>query len=199
MNMRDELIYNTKFLVYDMEMTGLDPDEDEIIEIASLPVDGTKIVDELGFFTQVNTFAQMKPHSRKIHGISNDSYEKSQRPMLDSVLPQFLNQAQGKILVGQRPRMDMEFLNTAGKNYAVMIPRLQIIDISALYLNLFPGASKHNLDEIAMSVGLRRRHGNHNAWDDAYLTAQILTKLIFRLRAKNIIKQKDLLRLGRII
>jgi ATP-dependent DNA helicase DinG len=118
---------------------------------------------------------------------------------MESVLPQFIQQTQGRILVGQTPRTDINFLQYAGKLHAVMIPRFRIIDISRLFLRLYPDARKYNLDQIAIKVGLRRREGHHNALEDAFLTAKIFMRLLDKLSEKELNDVRELLRIGRML
>lgn len=186
------------FLVYDIEMTGLDPENDEIVEIATIPMYGPKIKEDMGFFVQINPQSSISTEARSIHGISGDALDFAGRPLLETVLPQFIDQARGKILIGQKPRLDLDFIREAGKKHAVMIPRFRILDISRIFLYLFPHADRYNLDEIAINMGLRRREGHHNAFDDALLTAKIFSKMIARLSKKGILDVESLKRIGRL-
>ncbi len=188
-----------RFLVYDMEMTGLDPENDEIMEIATIPMLGPNIDMDLGFFVQLNPRTSIKPGARNVHGISGDADKFSQRPLMETVLPQFIQQSHGKILIGQNPRMDLEFIQEAGKKHAVLIPRFRVIDISRLFLFLFPDARHYNLDEIAIRMGLRRREGHHNAFDDALLTAKAFSRMIGKLSRKDVRDLNDLSQVGRML
>jgi len=196
--MDNNYIVRTDFLVYDLEMTGLDSEEDEILEIACVPMKGHVINEKMGFFVQLNPDRAIDPESKQVHGLSGHQCNFSDNPMMETVLPQFISHSVGKILVGQSPRLDMDFLQTAARYNAIMLPRFQVIDISKLFFYFFPGSHKWNLDEIAIKFGLRHREGYHNAWDDTILTAKIFSKMVTKLNHRGFSKVSDLLGISRM-
>ena len=194
-----EKIIHTQFLVYDLEMSGLDPESDEILEIASIPMHGSEIVEDEGFFVQLHPIDFIEQESRQVHGISYEGDGLSEKPKIETALPQFFKHAQGRVLVGQRPALDLDFLQYAGKISATIVPRFQIIDISRLFLYFFPNVRRYNLDEIAINFGFRKRTGSHNAWDDAFTTASIFRKMILKLNSTGKTTLGELLHLGRLL
>jgi DNA polymerase III epsilon subunit family exonuclease len=193
-----DAILKSHFLVYDLEMTGLDPEKDEIIEMATVPMTGERIEQRDGFFVQLNPQRSINVDAKKVHGISGDKYDMAQLPQIETVLPQFISQAFGKIIVGQNPALDLEFLQVASKISAIMLPRFRVVDISRLFYYFYPVSERYNLDEIAMRFGLRRREGVHNAWDDALLTAKIFSRMLKKLYSLGIETERELLNLTRI-
>ena len=194
----DKSVMNGRFLVYDLEMTGLNPDRDEIVEMACVPVDGTTINEEMGFFVQVNPNSGFDPSATNVTGLSHNSTSFDENPDIETALPEFLAQAQTRVLVGQNPRLDMEFLRNAGKNSAIMIPSFPVIDISRLFIRLFPGEHRYNLDHIARKLNLGPKRHEHNAWNDTVLTAQAFVRLVAIFRKNGNVTMGDLIKAGRM-
>ncbi len=198
MRLSETPVIKTRFLAYDMEMTGLDPWDDNIVEIACVQIDGLTIREEHGFFVQLNPQTGFDPMASDITGLSHNRNDFYENPQIESVLPEFLGQAQERILVGQNPRLDLEFLRTAGKSAAMMIPNYPIIDISRLFIRAFPGEDRFNLDHIARRLNLRPRRGQHNAWEDTILTAHCFVRLAGIFRKKGMTTAGDLMKAGRM-
>ncbi len=198
MRLSEQSVVKARFLAYDMEMTGLDPWADEIVEIACIPIDGLSIRDDHGFFVQLNPNSGFDPGAKHVTGLSHQQQDFNDNPQIESALPEFLGMAQERILVGQNPKMDMEFLRTAGKSAAIMVPNYPIIDISRLFMRLYPGEQHYNLDHIARVLGFGPRRGKHNAWEDTMLTARCFVRLAAMFRNKGMTSAGEIIKAGRM-
>lgn len=191
----DEHILQARFLVFDMEMTGLSPwDGDKIVEIATVPVDGLSVQRDDAFFVQLDPGRPVGVEAKRITGIRGRLLSNS--PTIEEVLPDFIERLETGIPVGQSPALDMEFLLAAGKEVGVMPPEMDVLDILRIYCYLFPHANRFALDDIAHKLGIRGRSGEHSALEDALLTADIFVRLGRRLIKMGISHTNELVRIG---
>ena len=107
-------IDETVFVVFDMEMSGIDPRKDFIVSIGALKMTGSKIHVGKEFYSLVRPEGQMTKKNVEIHGIMPDEL-KGQR-QIDEVLPEFLDFISDSVLVGHFVHMDLNFINAALKN-----------------------------------------------------------------------------------
>src|SRR3712207_4630189 len=84
--------------VFDLETTGLDPKKGHrIIEIAGVRMEDGKIQEDKTFSSFVNPERDIPFEARQVNKISEDDVKSA--PLIDQVLPKFLEFAQGTILV----------------------------------------------------------------------------------------------------
>jgi len=58
-----------RFLAIDLEMTGLDPDFDEIIELAAIPMIGIEIGDGEAFYAEIRPERNIPAETKAVHGL----------------------------------------------------------------------------------------------------------------------------------
>ena len=187
-------IAQCRFLVFDLEMTGLSPENDSIIEIGSVPLTGLA-VDGDYFFTAVQPYTDVHAESKRIHGLDGDQLW--QAPPAEVALSQFFKLIQGRILIGQKPELDLAFLWMAAKIVGGNIPHDWAIDISRIFRNVYPDQNYFSLDAMARRVGLNKRDEVHNALEDAILTAKILGRIMPRLQKMGVFNTGELISIGR--
>ena len=189
-------IIKARFLAIDMEMTGLDPTKDEIIEVAAIPFNGLKIGDEPAFYSEIQPERNIPSESKAIHGLHGK--ELSNAPHLEEVLPQLLEMFYNRILVAHGPDADLEFIRVKARIAGVAMHERPTIDTSSLAAVVFPNWEKRpSLDELLARFELRRPKGKHNALTDALLTARVFMKMLAGLRASDRVRTvSDLLRIG---
>ncbi len=168
---------NQSLTVFDTETTGLDPRRGHrIIEIAAVRIEGGQIMSEKTFSTYVNPERDIPWESRQVHGI--DETKVAGAPTIMEVLPQFLEFAQGSILVAHNASFDMGFLECEKEfcwGYIELPPCLCTMRLSQ---SLFPEAFRHNLDTLAQRFNFPLPTDRHRALPDVILTAQVLLKML---------------------
>ncbi len=99
---------------------------------------------------------------------------------MEVVMPEFLRYCDGHDLVAQNAEFDMGFVGVACRRLELESPTGQVHDTKMLSKQLFPGARKHNLDDICyrleIDVGQR-----HRSIDDVLLTARAFLAMRKRL------------------
>lgn len=188
-------ILHTRFLVFDLEMTGLSPERDSIIEIGAVPLEGVT-VDGDYFFTPVQPYTNISSESKKIHGLDGDDVWMA--PPAEVALGQFFDLMRGRVLVGQNPRVDLAFLWRAAKTVGGNFFQDWAIDVSRLFTKIFPLNEGLSLEKMARKLGIYARREFHNALGDAILTAKIFGALLPELQRKGIMSIDELISAGKV-
>lgn len=188
-------ITHSRFLVFDLEMTGLSPRKDSIIEIGAVPLLGLSLDGDY-FFTSVQPYTNVRASSKKIHGLDGDDLWDA--PPAEIALPNFFKLMNGRILVGQHPQLDLAFLWTAAKNIGGNIPSDWAIDISKVFAKVYPDQNSFSLDSMAHRVGLSRESEFHNALGDAILVIEIFSRILPDLQRAQVRSLDDLIAIGRV-
>ncbi len=191
------------FLVIDLEMSGMEADWHDIIQIGAVLYDSNW--EEKGQFLDDVYPQNIDAYSagaEKVHGISK--YELEDAPLLSELLPELedwileklghsnLNANQKEsilrnvILCGQSVINDINFLKVAYKREKMKFPfSFTLIDLHTLSYFVFqilhnfgePTPKGRSLGVIASFFGFERENDTHNALEDAILTAKCLKKM----------------------
>ena len=94
------------FVVFDIETTGFSPVNNRIIEIGAVKVCGGKVVDRFSAF--VNPQVPIPFEIEKLTGIRDDMV--TDAPLIEEVLPGFLEFCEGCVLVAHNAGFDMSFM-----------------------------------------------------------------------------------------
>ncbi len=173
------LLAHGKFCAVDLETTGLNPQEDEIIAFAGIPMLGSKIAVHEGYYTLVRP-EKYKLETMKFHGISKDDL--SGAPSFAEAAPGILNALDG-IIVGHSVEYDHEFLREHFKRIGTRL-KIECLDIALIeeWLGKELGwqGPEFSLDAIMSGYGLKESY-RHNAMADAFCVAQIFQMQMRRL------------------
>ena len=166
------------FVVFDIETTGFSPVNNRIIEIGAVKVEHGEITDR--FSTFVNPDVPIPFEIEKLTSI-NDSMVVD-APMIDEVLPRFLQFCEGCVMVAHNASFDMSFImeNCRRLGYPDTFTYVDTVGIARV---LLPGQAKHTLDAVAKTLGVSLEN-HHRAVDDAEATAHIFVKFIPMLRER---------------
>ena len=173
------LLAHARFCAVDLETTGLNPQQDEIIAFAGIPMHGSRIAVHEGYYTLVRP-KKYKLETMKFHGISKDDL--SGAPCFEEVAPGILNALDG-IIVGHSVDYDHEFLREHFKRIGTRLKRecLDIVFIEEwLGQELGRQGADLSLDAIISGYGLKESY-RHNAMADAFCVAQIFQMQMRRL------------------
>lgn len=122
-----------RYVIFDLETSGLNSKTAEIIEFSALKVENDKVIDE--FNTLVKPYYQIDSAATAINGINDDMVKNA--PMLSDILPLFLNFIEDNILVGYNiASFDLPIL------YRVVLENLKI-ETQNKYVDLLYTARKY--------------------------------------------------------
>lgn len=163
--------------VFDVETTGLDPARGHrILEIAGVRVENGIILEDRAFTSFVHPERDIPWEARRVNGIRDEDVAGA--PTIMTVLPQFLEFAQGSILVAHNAPFDRSFLLAEKEFCWGFIDLPEILCSLTLARTLFPGSFRHNLDALSQQFGLPLPDDRHRALPDVIQTAKILLRMI---------------------
>ena len=169
-----------QFVVFDLETTGLSPENCKIIEIGAVKVLDGKIVDR--FSTFVNPKVPIPYRIEELTSI-NDAMV-IDAPVISEILPDFLKFCEGAIMVAHNAEFDMSFIEKNCRDLGLPCD-YTVADTVTLAQFLLPKLNRFKLDTVARAVGVSLEH-HHRAVDDAACTAEIFVKFIEMLRGRGI-------------
>ena len=173
------LLAHGRFCAVDLETTGLNPQQDEIIAFAGIPMLGSRIAVHEGYYTLVRP-KKYKLETMKFHGISKDDLGGA--PSFKEVAPVILNALDG-IIIGHSAEYDHEFLRRHFKRIGTRLKK-ECLDIVFIEEWLGKESGRRGADlslsGITSGYGLKESY-RHNAMADAFCVAQIFQMQMRRL------------------
>jgi len=172
--------YNgNEVVVFDTETTGLDPKVDEVLSIGAVLVRDNVIVTSETFELFLRPSNDISAKSIEIHHIRPCDLEDAVEPLHG--IKMFLEFIGNRPLVGYYLEFDIAMINRYLKPWlGIVLPNTQL-EVSALYfdkkIGLIPqGNIDLRFDTILRELNLPNM-GQHNAVNDAIMTAMIYQKL----------------------
>ncbi|TRD15397.1 3'-5' exonuclease [Palleronia caenipelagi] len=179
------------YVVFDTETTGLDPQRDEIIQLAGARVLGQRLLRGEEFDQLVNPGRPIPPSSTEIHGITPEMVANA--PELGSALAGFAEFTEDSVLVAHHAAFDLAFLTRAKAQGLPAIDRPTLCT-ARLSSKLFPHSDDHTLDTLARRLGVTiPEEVRHTALGDSIATAEVFLKLVPLLEARSIFTLNDAL------
>jgi DNA polymerase-3 subunit epsilon/ATP-dependent DNA helicase DinG len=163
------------YVSLDLETTGLDPDVDEIIEVAAIRFDADGVIDT--YQSMVNPGRRLEYRISLLTGIDASSLDHAPHfGSLAAEIEQFLGLDP---IVGQNPTFDTTFL--ARKGVQVFGPTYDTFDLAAIML---PGLTQKSLGGIADHLGIEFTV-RHRALADAEAAMRVFVALRKQLAASH--------------
>lgn len=168
------------FVVFDIETTGFSPVNNRIIEIGAVKVCSGEVVDR--FSTFINPQVPIPFEIEKLTSIRDDMVMEA--PLIEEVLPKFLEFCEGCVLVAHNANFDMSFIMENSRRLGLPT-EYTYVDTVGIARVLLPNQAKHTLDAVAKTLDISLEN-HHRAVDDAECTAWIFVKFIKMLAEQNI-------------
>ncbi len=160
-----------RFIVADIETTGLNPNSHQIIEIGAIAVDS-----KTGITTSFSTLVRNergRPLDRKIvrlTGITDEMLEKDGQP-LSIAMAEFLEFIADDVLVFYNPAFDRSFLCRAAEQMGRSLPN-EVQCALQLARKTWPELPRHRLSDVVSAQGLQPT-GAHRVLEDCQMTLSI--------------------------
>ena len=168
------------YVVFDLETTGFSPDVNQIIEIGAVKVQNGKITDR--FSTFVNPQVPIPFRIEQLTSINDDMVIDA--PLIQDILPEFMEFSKDCIMVAHNADFDMSFIKKACDKLEIPCEPT-VIDTVALARVLLPNLNRFKLDTVAKALNVSLDN-HHRAVDDAACTADIFVKFISMLKDRGI-------------
>lgn len=188
-----------KYVVFDIETTGLSPERDRIIQIAAIKINGGRVPSRLRrrilgidphrpirrdttiYNALINPRRKISRQIEELTGITNAMVRG--QPPESSILLEFFHFVGDRILVAHNGiRFDLKHLEACAARMDYPIENLLCIDTLWLSRRLFVRARSHTLDAILNRLRLPTHPARHNALIDSLLTARILGRFFREMR-----------------
>ncbi len=168
----------TEYIVVDLEMTGLKPARDKILEIGGVYVRDGQILEE--FETLVNPGIQIPENVTELTGITPEMA--AQGMDTKSAVAAFLEFSRGLPLVGHNIAYDYSFLKHGAVNHNLTLQD-QVVDTLKLARTLLAEPEKKSLEALCVYFEIEREQ-EHRALEDAKAAAELLKLLMERFGAE---------------
>ncbi|MCR4787480.1 MAG: PolC-type DNA polymerase III [Lachnospiraceae bacterium] len=178
--------FTGKFVVFDIETTGISAEKRKIIEIGAVKIENGEITDR--FSTFVNPETPIPYRIIQLTSITDDMVRNA--PLIDEVLPKFVEFCEGSILVAHNAKFDTGFINANCKKLNIDF-KYTSVDTVGMARILFPDSKNHKLDTICKKLNVVLAN-HHRAVDDAEATAHMFLKMANILKEKGIDTLKKL-------
>ena len=163
----------SSFVVFDIETTGLDSFENEIIEIGALKVKYGKVVDSFDHLIKPNH--PISDFITDLTGITNEMVENAES--IEEVLEQFINFIGDNILMGHNVNFDINFVYDHAEKYNNYNLTNDFIDTLRLARKLLPEMPHHRLSDLADYYNIDKT-GHHRALKDVEMTLEVYNHLV---------------------
>jgi len=165
---------HSKYIVFDLETTGLSTNEDAIVEISAIKVIDGSVAEE--FSTLVNPGIHIPYSSSSIHGITDDMVDDA--PSTEEALAGFIDFVGDCDLVGHNIlRFDMKFIQRDVERFFGITLNNGIIDTLYLSRKYLPNLCSHSLGKLADHYDVSYE-GAHRALADCRITLTVYQYLL---------------------
>lgn len=167
-----ECLTSGHFVVFDLETTGTDTENDEITEIGAVRIENGRITET--FQTLVKPKQHISARITELTGIDDELVKDA--PSFAEVLPDFYKFASGAILVGHNAAdFDYKFIKNRSKALDYFFTN-RLIDTYPLARETVLGLTNYKLNTVADRFNITFHH--HRALNDAFATAEVFIELI---------------------
>lgn len=170
---KNEYLKNNTFVVYDLETTGISPEQCKIIDIGAFKIVNGKITEK--FSTFVNPCMPIPEEASKINHITDEMV--ATMPTIDDVLPDFYKFCEGSTILGYNNiAFDDLFIKKESKRLRYNFNH-QKEDAFNLAKDKIKGLRNYKLGTVCAHMGVPLIDA-HRATNDALATAKLFIKLI---------------------
>ncbi len=179
---KERKIEDLCFVVFDTETTGLDLKRDEALSIGAVKIENLRIDLSKNFYALLKPTREYN-ESIKVHGITPEDLRNARERK--EICMEFLEYVKGCILVGYFVQIDIAMLKNLIKEECGFSLKAYALDL----LDLVEHKGKVPTLEELLKIFKLPISTQHNALEDAYMTALLLLRF---LKDGNYKKLKDL-------
>jgi DNA polymerase-3 subunit epsilon len=195
----------TAFVAFDTELTGLDFKNDSIISLGAVKLQGGRVLPAKTYYSLIKPDCELKYQSVIVHEITNSDLQDARD--IQVVMEEFIDFIGDAVLLGHFVHIDLNFVNRAlKKNFGCTLQN-PAADTSTLHdwlADNAPRMAKHFHGHTTKTdlFSLAKKYGipitkSHNAFEDAYITAQLFQRFLCFLPERGVKTLKELLAVAR--
>ena len=199
------IINETDFVAFDTELTGLDFKQDSIISLGAVKLHGTTILAGKTFYRLVKPECELKHKSVVVHELTHADLECAEN--LLEVIGDFVKFIGDAVLIGHFVHIDLNFVNKPLQQAYGVSLKNPALDTSTLHDWLYDNDTRFARHYKGMTMksdlfSMAKKYGveggkSHNAFSDAYITAQLFQRFVPFLPGCGIKTLKELLKVAR--
>ncbi len=185
-------IHAVRYAVLDTEFTSLDQRSNRLLSVGAVTMDGPSIRMGEQFYRVLNPGVEIPASTIVVHKLRPSDIEKGEAPL--PVLAELRDYVAGAVLVGHFIRMDLDLLRKEMQGSEDLLYR-PVVDTAQVHRwllrngayteDMFHRLEIMDLASLAKIYNIEFREAHH-ALDDAFVTARLWQKLIYRLEARGI-------------
>lgn len=156
-----------EYIVLDLEMTGLNPRTDAILEIGAVKYRKGRETER--FERLVCPRRKIEKRVQEITGITDEMADSGEE--LDSVMGEFLEFLEEDVIVGHNVIFDYSFLKQWAVNHKIPFEK-KAVDTLKIARKCLPHLEKRSLDYLCEYFEISREE-SHRAYHDAKATAKL--------------------------
>lgn len=169
----------TTFVCFDLETTGLSPEQDRIIEIGALKVKDGKVIDKFSEF--INPGIPLPGKIISLTGITDQMLVNADTE--EVVVKKFVEFAEDNILLGHNIMFDYSFTKVAAKRLGLSFEKSGL-DTLVISRKLLKNLESKSLTNLCKHYGIENKRA-HRAYEDARATALLYVSLCNEFYNKN--------------
>ena len=168
-----DYIMNNKFVVFDLETTGLNTETDEIIELGAVKLEEGKIVEY--YNTLVDPKRSIPEGASKVNNIFDADVKNA--PYIEDVFGFFVNYCKGYTLVAHNGAgFDFKIIKRVAGQLGYPLYN-DMVDSLTEARNVLSSSRRHSLEALCDHYGIVNKNA-HRAYEDAEATAKVFVKLM---------------------
>ena len=188
-----------EFCSVDIETTGLDLINDEVISVGAVTITDGRFKVDGNFYEEISPIKKPSISSIRVHGLRGVDLESAR--LIAEVIPELVIQMQGKYLITHAGWVEKAFLSEYLKKYGYKFPR-DVIDTAVLAR--FSGYADKDSDREPSLEFLARKlnlpvYAPHHALGDAMTTAVVFLALVTAIERKLTEETGEILTLQRLL
>lgn len=161
-----------KYIVFDIETTGLDPMYDEIIEIGAIKVEDGKEIET--FSTLIKPEYEIDEFITELTGITNEMVINA--PKINDVLPKFMDFIKDSVILGHNVNFDINFIYDNLINEDMNPITNDFVDTLRISRRLLTELKHHRLTDLADYYNIDTT-GSHRSLTDVRITIEVFKNL----------------------
>jgi len=198
----DTPLTSVRYAVLDTEFTSLDQRSNRLLSVGVVTMDGASIRMGEQFYRVLNAGVEVPASTVLVHKLRPTDIEQGEPPL--QVLEELREHVAGTVLVGHFIKMDVDLLRKElqATEQSLNNPVVDTARVHCWLLrkgryseDLYHRLENLDLASLAKLYGIDFREAHH-ALDDAFVTARLWQKMIFKLEAHRVRTLGQLVKIG---